>query len=271
MIEPDLGRILLDMADVGNATGTRLMLVGAWARDLCLGTPERARQTSDVDFALLIDSWDRVDAFLASACEVHFRDARRDELFVYHRSTGLKVDVVPCGQIESPTGTLALRGTSRRLNTVGIAECLALGTPVAQTRGAIVIPPPAGFLVLKLLAFRDRREPRDLRDFGYVLRRFPVDETKLWSDEALMTAFADGSLAYDDAPAWFAGRAIAHLFVEDTLAVVVSAIDAVASERDATRALLDEGVGGLDADERLDRADRALRVLRGACRRMQDP
>ncbi|MEQ1502458.1 MAG: nucleotidyl transferase AbiEii/AbiGii toxin family protein [Myxococcota bacterium] len=82
-----------------------------------------------------------------------------------HRATVLKVDLVPCGSIEAQPGTLSLRGSRRRLNTQGLTECST----------QVLVPPPAGFVVLKLLAFVDRREPRDLRDLGHVLRHFPFD------------------------------------------------------------------------------------------------
>ncbi|MEQ1502251.1 MAG: nucleotidyl transferase AbiEii/AbiGii toxin family protein [Myxococcota bacterium] len=257
----DLALVAHDLGQVAVAVGTRVLLVGAYARDLCLGAVEpTARMTNDADFAVLLESWAAVDAFFA-ACAGSFRDVDRGELKMYHRATGLKVDLVPCGPIEVPPGTLSLRGSRRRLNTVGLVECFALGRPLGATQ--VVVPPPAGFVVLKLLAFTDRREPRDLRDLGYVLHRIPFDPEWIWEDDELLAAFSDGSLTYDDARFWYAGREIRRQFAAETVAAVLVALRQLRGDRPDLRVLT---VESLDPDERLTRADRMLAVLdRAVC------
>lgn len=260
MIDPALKEVLDDLASVAAKVDARLLLVGAYARDLCLGTTEEARRTSDIDFAIQLESWAKVDAFFAESAHT-FRDPNRGELLMYHRATGTKVDVVPCGRIESPPGTLALRDSTRRLNTSGLSECFALGRPL-ETSGRLLIPPPAGFIVLKLLAFTDRREHRDLRDAGHVLHRFPFDANAVWDDAALMSGFVDGTLTHDDVRFWCAGREIARSFAQQTMAQLVRALDQIRGETAALRVLvLDDSIERVDPSARLDKADRILRVL----------
>lgn len=249
-------RVALDVGEVAAAVGTRALLVGAYARDLCLdvGAPT-TRMTNDADFAVLLDSWGAVDA-LFTACAERFRDVDRAELKMIHRATGLKVDLVPCGSIEAPPGTLSLRGSRRTLNTQGLAECFTLGRKLGATQ--VLVPPPAGFVVLKLLAFVDRREPRDLRDLGHVLRHFPLDPEWIWGDDELLAAFADGSLVLDDARPWYAGRQIRRDFTPDTLSAWRAAVERLVAERADIRALL---VETRDPDERLVTADRLLSVV----------
>lgn len=85
---------------------------------------------------------------------------------MHHRATGLRVDIAPCGPIEAPPGTLQLRGSDRKLNTTGLVECFQLAHHLDPALAEVLVPPPAGLLVLKLFAFLDRRERRHLRDLG---------------------------------------------------------------------------------------------------------
>lgn len=265
MIDRPLALVVAEIDGVVSRLGTRALLVGAYARDLCLSAEGAStRGTRDADFAILLDSWAQVDSFF-STCIHGFRDIDRSELKMYHRSSGLKVDIVPCGPIETPTGMLILRGSPRRLNTAGLAECFDLGRPLDPGFFHVLVPPPAGFIVLKLMAFADRRERRDLRDLGHVLGRMPIDEARVWSDEDLMAGFADGTLTYDDLRPWQAGRAIALEFSSNTVHAVTAALDGLRREPPELRSFVLEDAPSIDPDERVARADRTIAVLRRAC------
>ena len=270
MIGDPLANVVDDLAAIAAGMDTRALLVGAYARDRCLDTTATSRGTRDVDFAVMLNSWGDVDAFFKS-CDGAFRDADVADLKMYHRATGVKVDVVPCGQVESPPGTLALRESTRRLNTLGLAECFELARPLHADCPHVLVPPPEGFLLLKLFAFADRRAPRDLRDVGYVLHRFPVDRNSVWVDSQLMSAFDDGTLDYDDLVYWTAGRAIATAFSGAAVSRLVEVVDALLRERPFDRVLLVDGIVGLDADARLTRADRSLAVLHRALAAERQP
>src|SRR5690606_34238822 len=84
----------------------------------------------------------------------------------------------------------------------------------------------------------------------------------IWEDAQLMEAFADGGVTYEDHGYWRAGRAIAVAFAPETVARFGEALDRLRAERPEVRVLLVEGVPGLGADERLERADHVLDVLR---------
>jgi len=257
----DVERIIADLAEIASRTDTSLLLVGAQARDLCVGRAGPGRLTRDVDFAVRFDDWSAVDAFFR-ACTDDFRDVDQDELLMYHRATGLKVDVVPCGGIESPSGTLALRGSQRRLNTTGLLECLALGTPLLAS-SRVVLPPPAGFVLLKLLAYRDRQEPRDLADLGHVVHRYPYDVKALWEDAAFVSMLSSAKLDYDDFRVWCVGRDLSRRFEPATVTCFAAALDAMLADTPHVRSRVDDGhPRPPDTENRLERADRLLNVLR---------
>jgi len=263
-MDPVLSAVVTDLGAVAQGQGVRVLLVGAWARDLCLGSGVASRATDDADFAVLIDSWERFDRFL-DACRGHFRDIDPRELTMRHKLTGLKVDVVPCGPIEAPPGLLELRGDPRRLRLFGLAECFDLGTRLDIPVGDVLVPPPAGVVLAKLFSFLDRRARRDLRDLGHVLFSFPGDLESIFDDSLLMAHFAEGTLTMEDVGFWQLGRFIATEFPIEVSKVVVEGIDHLLGEGLDVRVLLVAGQPGLDPDERLLRADHALSVLRMGC------
>lgn len=88
-----------------------------------------------------------------------------------HRGMALKVDVVPCGPLEVSPGSLALRGSVRRLTSIGLSKCFAIARPLMPSLTEGLVPLADGYVVLKLFAYGDRRARHPLRDLGHVLRR----------------------------------------------------------------------------------------------------
>jgi len=232
------------------------MLVGAWARDLCLPVHQRreARKTNDADLAIIVDSWEGVDRFFAAA-ETQFY-VTRPELFMRHRESGVQVDVVPCGALEGAQGVLSIRGSRRVMNIRGLAEAFDVATPHTLQGRVFLVPPPCAFVHLKLLAFIDRRAPRDLRDVGHVVRYFEYDAL---NDAAMMERFADG-LTFEDAPAWGIGATLANQFTAGVRDAFCAALGTVAAETPGMRGLLASHI--LDPDQRVEAADRIIRLLR---------
>lgn len=259
---------LADLLRIAQEQNRRLLLVGAFARTLCLPESVRgpARKTRDADVAVQMEDWSAFDDFL-SACPPTFT-VDRTELRLGHAQTGVKIDVVPCGAIERPLGSLPLRRTTRILNTTGLSEAFSTARVEVVGGLSLLVPRPEAFVLLKLLSFLDRRAPRDLRDAGYVLHRYPADEDAVWEDAMIMAGFADESLAWEDLGVWQLGRALTETFQPSTVAVFLAALERLTLEPDATRALLvqEDGIDRLEPDARLLTADRIFDVLRRACR-----
>lgn len=256
---PDVEEALADALDVAEQTGLRTLLVGAWARDLCLPADRRLelRKTNDADLAITVDEWRDIDRFFA-ASSAGF-DVHAAELFMRHRRTRIKVDLVPCGALERPPGTLRLRNTSRTVNTTGLQE--AFRGPIEHiVRGRrLSVPHPSAFVLLKLLAFLDRRAPRDLRDLGYVVRQFPVDHAAVWRDARALAGFERETLTWEDMNAWQVGQDLRTRFSPPTLDVFRASLRRLTSEVPVIRGLLAEQVRG--PDDQIATADRILGVL----------
>jgi predicted nucleotidyltransferase len=254
-----LDEIEAPIRDVLCIARTEVMLIGAFARDLCLGrhvAPPRA--TTDVDLALSLPNWAAVDD-LFRRCDLHFT-ARVDDLRIRHRETGIPVDIVPYGAIERPSGTLVLRNSDRVFNNAGIADArrLAMHRTIGSTD--ILVPPPAVMVALKLIAWGDRMASKDVQDAGHILQHFHVGD-EVWDDPTLLARFAEERLTYDDAPAWLVGRRIGRELAEPARNGLRRSITRLGMANEWTRVLIGGSRDDGDADARVARADRVLAVL----------
>jgi predicted nucleotidyltransferase len=187
---------------------------------------------------------------------------QRQDLYMRHRKGGAKVDVVPCGPVEDPPGNIQIPGSTRHLNTAGLTQAFGSARVLDLGGPSLLVPTPAAFVLVKSLAFLDRRARHDLSDLGSVLCRFPVDEEAIWSSEAVMEGFRTQTLQWEDLPAWFLGRSLAETFSAEVVAAFRHALDQLAAETSSLRALLIDSPASFE--ERVARADRQFEVLRRA-------
>ena len=245
------------------ALDIRVLLVGALARDLCLSEAPTTgtRKTDDADLALMLDDWSELDTFF-ERCEPAFR-VDRSNMRLRHRSTGIPVDVAPCGSIEEPRGRLRLRRSRRDLNLVGLAEAFDTASEVRVGDHGLLVPSPGAFVLLKLLSFHDRRAHRDLSDFGYVARRAPREDEAVWGDARLMEEFAEGRLTDADVHVWQLGVNISSTFSPEAVAAFREGLRLLESEEPFIRTLLtvEDGRSVFAPDERVAEADRLLQTL----------
>lgn len=265
MRRSDVQAVLSDLDRVAAAHHTELLLVGAWARDALLraaGAPDGlARATSDVDLCICVQDWSAYDAFV-EACAADFDLGRRKDHRLRHRSTQLPVDLVAAGGVAEPQGHVAVRGSDRRWNVLGVEECFSRGSFVDGLH-RVRVPPVEGFLLLKLLAYGDRAELRDVEDFHLVLRRCCTDVGMLWDDEAFLNGMERRGWVYEDFPAWWLGRQWAR-WSPAIVAAAVQSTQGLASAPLAVRVKLSDS---RDGPEPLEAVERRLALLLEALRR----
>lgn len=159
--------------------GLRFLLAGAQARDLLLKHAhgiETGRQTSDVDFAFRVNSWDE---FL----ELRQRLTRHGEFEptktihkLRFRKT-LEIDIVPFGPIERSDRTIEWPPDGEQtMSLFGFREAVEAHILVRLPEGqevAIVSLP--GLTLLKFAAWRDRRlvhPGKDAHDLRLILSHY---------------------------------------------------------------------------------------------------
>lgn len=171
------------------------MLVGATARDLLLYHVfghAIVRGTHDLDFAILVDSWDKfqsVKKLLLSTEGV--KEGRQPHRFEYRPATAqfvIVIDIIPFGGLESEDHTIAWPPDAGVVMNVAAFSEVFASSVVIEIKSDLRIPTPslAGLVILKLFAWLDRRDARDVSDIRRILETYTdagnVD--RLYEEEA---------------------------------------------------------------------------------------
>lgn len=170
--------LLAAVAKAAEATNVRWMVTGAWGRVLLLETVyglPAGRATQDVDFAVMVESWPHYHRLVADICrDSDFMEDSKQAQRIRYR-TEFYLDLVPFGGVESETQQIAWPPEGDFVMSVaGFRDALADAVPV-WVNDTLLVPvvSPAGLLLLKLLAWNERRDQksgRDASDIAYVLR-----------------------------------------------------------------------------------------------------
>src|SRR5207302_1009016 len=145
-------------------------VVGAKARDLVLhyayGIPQR-RATNDIDFGLLMSSWEEFDRLKQAliATDKFVAHPHMQHRLLSEEYSAI-VDLVPFGEIENPKGVVAWHPDfTTRMSTFGFREAWETSIRVRLAEGVeIAVASLAGLALLKLVAWNDRHYQRDAQD-----------------------------------------------------------------------------------------------------------
>lgn len=161
----------------------RLVVIGAVARDLLAsgaGGLPIMRATTDVDVAVAIDAMERYGPF---------GDILPGAAPPTHVFGGMRVDVIPFGQVERDRAVLF--DNDMELDVTGMAEAAADPVSVTLPGGATVpVASLAAQSVLKLVAWKHRgtmNVRKDAQDFGLILfaASSGVYEDDVWDEITL--------------------------------------------------------------------------------------
>lgn len=194
-------RVVADVQTAAAPLGVRLMMTGAFARDLHLhhawGVPVR-RETHDVDFALAVSDWQAFHALRAALVASGLFVEAPGVLHRLRHSQGLPVDLVPFGAIETeqrqivwpPAGDVVM-------DVFGFQEAWATAVNVAlpdDVQAAVVSLPALAWLKIVCWQDRHRRSPgKDAQDLQLILNHYleAGNEPRLW-DEFVAWTQQDG-------------------------------------------------------------------------------
>ena len=241
-----------------------LLLLGAFARNLCLPPHRRGaqRKTADIDVTVWMENWQEVDA-LFDRLESIF-DVNRQKLRLSHRHSGAKIDLCPFGAIEQPPGHLTLYRTERVYNVSGLhsAYRCALRMPLSEMH-QIRVPLPGFFVLLKLQSYLDRSALRDLRDAGFVLKQVVADET-LWDDAAFVDLTLEETLTIEDGGVWQTARRLSGELSEPERLRAIDVVEQIQALSDSRRleVVRSEAFVQHWSEDNQAQADRLLHVFR---------
>lgn len=173
--------VVRDLKAVAELLKIDFLIIGAAARDLMLHAygQESPRLTKDVDFAVLVPTWERFDALRTGI--LHGQAFRPDNNPVLHRvihvKTDTPVDIVPFGGIENEGRIITFPPDHEvKFDCFGVQEAYGSRVEIRlpDDVSASVATIPAQVL-LKTAAFGDRKydKPgRDAPDLMLLLRRY---------------------------------------------------------------------------------------------------
>jgi predicted nucleotidyltransferase len=195
-VDPLTRQILKLIDGLLRTAGIPYMLVGATARDLLLyhvyGHPI-TRATYDLDFAIHVDSWEQfgnVKQLLLDA--PGFSDKGRIKQRVYYRPTGASfetiIDIIPFGKLEAADRTIAWPPDANVVMNVAAFSDVFTSLLVVEVEAGLLIPVPSlsGLAVLKLFAWLDRRDGKDVQDIRRLLETYTEagNVDRLYEEEA---------------------------------------------------------------------------------------
>jgi predicted nucleotidyltransferase len=259
VIPEEAAQALADLADILEDLHLEWVLLGGITRDICFPGSKNPRKTRDLDTAVVLSDWEHLEHLFEETKSLF--EVYRKELFLRHRVTRVKIDIVPTGGVEDTPGELQIPGSERVLNTVGLREAIATARSTEVAPGLWVpVVRPVAFAVLKVFSYLDREAPRDLRDLGHALATEIEDRLVILDDPVALEAL-DADLEWETASAYLLGRSAHGVFEKETLDHINQAIERLLKVPEHLIVALVSGEH-LSPDEKPERARDLLRAFR---------
>ena len=195
-LDPITSKVLLVIDELLRSAGIPYMLVGATARDLLLyhvcGFPV-TRATNDLDFAILVDSWEQfVTVKRLLAASPGFVDKEREIQRLYYTPSNTtfetKIDIIPFGKLETVERKIEWPPDADVvMNVAAFADVFASSVLVqVGPEVSISVASLPGIVVLKLFAWLDRKDDRDVADLLRLMETYTDagNEHRLFEEES---------------------------------------------------------------------------------------
>jgi predicted nucleotidyltransferase len=263
-------RVLIDIKTTAEGLQLPILVVGAGARIFIFDRQYNVegRVTSDLDFAVQVDSWSDYQllrAEMTQGTNPNFRVTSIQHKFI-HISTGIEVDIVPFGVIGQPNQLLRW-SDDNQMNLLGFDEALLTAITLVIDGVEIKVVNLPALLVLKLIAWSDRQAMKDLQDINFILKNFS-DDNRIF--EELLDELSQGLTEYENASAFLLGRDIARTFNEATIREVEKILSQLLENRNRffSRLISSRDYEGKEWDAEFDNAVRRFQALQeGVCGR----
>jgi len=214
MIDKEDVEAIADLERITREQGISMMIIGAAARLLLLDWRHRLpvrRTTKDWDLAVRMESWNQYDQLRHRLTETKAPFSRTSaEHRLQHRS-GALIDLLPFGAIEAPEGAIQWPESRAVMSVIGFREAEEHATSVELVPGlgvkVVTIPT---LVMLKLIAYSDRRRSDDLADVLFILEQYSHHELEDRIFEELADQLARGDLAFEQAGAFLLGRDVSR-------------------------------------------------------------
>lgn len=211
MLEEQQNLVLIDIKLIADNLQIPVVVVGAGARILVFDKRYNieGRVTFDLDFAIKANSWSDFQDFSVQMTQGNnplFKSTNIQHRFI-HIVTDVLVDVVPFGDIGLPNQEIQW-SDGNQMSLIGLDEAFYTAESQQIEDIEIKVINILAILVLKLIAWSNRRAIKDLKDIHFILENY--------TDESIFIERVDkipqGLVEYREIPAFFLGYDIKNTF-----------------------------------------------------------
>ncbi|MBO0797271.1 MAG: nucleotidyl transferase AbiEii/AbiGii toxin family protein [Blastocatellia bacterium] len=228
-VDPVRELVFRDVAQASAALGIPFFVVGACARDLLLDlyySIPAYRATNDIDLGIRVETWYMFEEVKRCLSETgrYVTDIHRPERL--RSSEGVFIDVVPFGGVEdSVTRDIVWAPeNSVVMSALGFEEAYRNAINVRVAADLIVsVSSLAGLTLMKLIAWKDRRNAKDAKDLELILSEYlhAGNETRLESVEQADLLEEDKFVSLELTSARLLGRDLALIMTDQCRHVVL--------------------------------------------------
>ena len=223
-VDPGLMPVVVDIERGLRELGVPFGIVGALVPELLLDV-QPYRMTNDLDLAVVVESLANFDLLKERLADYGFTRTRRPHR-LDHRDGGW-VDILPVNETIARDGLELEDGFV--LNMAGFGHVVPNAVPVAIDGGpTLPLAPLPLYVLLKLVAFSDRKEPKDLAGVLHCLEHYLEDDDRRYGVD-----HDDEGVPYEYTGAYVVGVE-ARPFLDEPLSEVVEAVLDRIDDPDAT-------------------------------------
>ena len=213
-IDPILVPVVFDLERGLRELGVPFGIVGALVPELLLDVRPN-RMTNDADVAVVVEGLADFDLLKGRLADYGFTRTRRP-LRLDHRDGGW-VDILPFSEAIARDGLELEEGLV--LNMAGFGHVVPSAVPIAIEGGpTLPLAPLPLYVLLKLVAFSDRNEPKDLAGVLHCLEHYLEDDDRRYGVD-----YDGEGVPYEYTGAYVVGVE-AQPFLDEPLSETVTAV-----------------------------------------------
>lgn len=166
------GEVYRIVEEVFFSHNIKYYLIGANARDVQLYKVglKPARNTADIDFAVMVPDFEKYDVLLDELCGRGFKKTNESYRLKYNKSDTI-LDLLPYGEIEQDY-TVNFHDRDISLSVLGFKEVGEKAEEIIIKEAGISLPTSSvvGLIILKLVSWNDKKDRiKDLEDISLLL------------------------------------------------------------------------------------------------------
>jgi predicted nucleotidyltransferase len=234
-IDLETKKFLTDFKFIIDSLEVPMLLIGAQARLLIFDNQYnvQGRATKDWDVAVKLDTWEKYNLLITKMTTGEnplFNKTRVIHKFI-HIETKLEVDVIPFGDISKPKQEI-IWPDGNQMSLLGLEEAFTNTEIIRIDDIEIRVANIDAFIALKLLAWNNRRENKDLNDIITVLLKTANEEEEDRVYNEFFDEIIDGKFEVDEAAIIFIGRNIQSKFKSEVIQTVKEIVALILDNQD---------------------------------------